>query len=327
MHVTRRRLLAAGVGLAGLAAPALRAQEAWPTRPVRLVVAFSPGGGADRIARLIQPRLSEFLGQAVLVENRGGAGGALALNAVAGAPADGHTLLFDDMSFLVSPLLKASGAKATGRFLPLGAVADVPLVLATASATGIQDLDAYLAAARLAQHPVVYGSPGIGSIGHVAGALLARRSGLAFDHAPYRGGAGLARDLAAGRLPSAYLGITSLLPLVEAGRARALAISQAGAAGLLGPVPDFRAAGLHGFDLMNWHAVFARAGTPEYTRHTLEAALAHAADDAATRRILAGFGAELLAPGPRAFAARLAQDTSMLRELVREAGLAGDARG
>ncbi|MFB9971603.1 tripartite tricarboxylate transporter substrate binding protein [Pseudoroseomonas cervicalis] len=239
---TRRHLLrAAPLALAAATAPALPrpALAAWPERGLRLVVAFPPGGGVDRVARLVQPRLAEFLGQPVVVENRGGGAGMIALNSVAAAPADGHTVLIDDLSFLVAPLLAVTGPAAYPvGFTPVGALAEMPVLLAASRRSGITSLDAYLDAARLAELPLAYGTPGIGSIGHVAGALLGRRTGLRFQHVPYRGSADLVRDLAGGRLDSAYLTPAAFLPLAAAGRAAPLAMSSGTWQGLPADLPQ-----------------------------------------------------------------------------------------
>ncbi|WBV45238.1 tripartite tricarboxylate transporter substrate binding protein [Pseudoroseomonas cervicalis] len=328
---TRRHLLRAApfaLAAAALPRPAL---AGWPERSLRLVVAFPPGGGVDRVARLVQPRLAEFLGQAVVVENRGGGAGMIALNTVAAAPADGHTLLIDDLSFLVAPLLAATGAAAYPvGFTPVGALAEMPVLLAASRDSGITSLGAYLEAARLAERPLPYGTPGIGSIGHVAGALLGRRTGLRFQHVPYRGSADLVRDLAAGRLDSAYLTPAAFLPLAEAGRAAPLAMSSGSWQGLPAGLPQLDRFGLQGTEeegagLANWVAAFVPDDTPRDVRLTLEAALDYATQDPDLARILAGFGARPVGGTLPGFRRRLAQELALLRRLVAEAGLAGAA--
>ncbi|MDQ1081889.1 tripartite tricarboxylate transporter substrate binding protein [Pseudoroseomonas cervicalis] len=330
MTRTRRRLLRdAPLALAAGAAMALPrpARAAWPERPLRLVVAFPPGGAVDRIARLVQPRIAEFLGQSVVVENRGGGAGVIALNSVAAAPADGHSILVDDLSFLVSPLLSATGAGAYPvTFRAVGALAEMPVMLAASRQSGIGSFEAYLQTARLAELPLVYGTPGIGSIGHVAGALLGHRTGLRFQHVPYRGSADMARDLAGGRLDSAYLTPSTFLTLAEAGRAVPLAISSGGWEGLPPGLPRLDRFGLEGTEeagagLANWVAAFIPDGTPRDARLMLEAALDYATQDQDLARILAGFGARPVTGPLSGFRRRLVQEEALLRRLVAEAGL------
>ncbi|WP_419897042.1 tripartite tricarboxylate transporter substrate binding protein [Roseomonas sp. USHLN139] len=311
------------LGLAlGLAAPALRSRPAWPGVPLRLLVAAAPGGAADRIARLLQPRLAGFLGQPVLVENRAGGGGLLALQALAAAPPDGATLLLEDSSLLVPALLQRGGEPAPVQLTGLGAVAETPMLLAVPAASGITDVAGLLGMARMAQAPLPYGSAGLGSLGHVAGALLAARQGLALEHVPYRGGGGIQRDLATGRLAAGFLGSASLGPMVAAGRIRAVASSHPGGPGWLGALPGFAGIGLQGIEALGWHGIFTAAAAPRDLRLTLTAALGAATADPELGRILRGFGARPLQPDAGGFSRRLAEAEAALRGLVREAGLA-----
>ncbi|ONG54708.1 hypothetical protein BKE38_10170 [Pseudoroseomonas deserti] len=287
-----------------------------------MVVAFAAGGAADRIARLLQPRLADFLGQPVLVENRGGGAGLLALQALAAAPPDGTTLLLDDASLLISSLLHAGGEPSPVQLAGLGAVAETPLILAVPAASGIADAAGFLGLARMAEAPLPYGSGGVGSVGHVAGALLAARQGLALDHVPYRGGGGIQRDLATGQLAAGFVGSASLGPMVEAGRILPLASSHPGGAGWRGALPGFDALGLQGIEALGWHGVFTAAEAPRDLRLTLTAALGAATADPELHRILGGFGARPLQPDAGHFSQHLAAAEDSLRGLVREAGLA-----
>ena len=163
--LSRRGFAALAGGAALLPAPAVRAQgtAAFPSRPVRLVVAFAPGGNSDTLARLIQPKIAAFLGQSVIIDNRGGAGGALAAGQGASAPADGHTLLFDAASFVVAQFVNRSVPFDYERdFAPVGMVAEVPYILAVSSNTGIGDLKGFLDAARKEPAGMPFGSPGVG---------------------------------------------------------------------------------------------------------------------------------------------------------------------
>jgi tripartite-type tricarboxylate transporter receptor subunit TctC len=314
---TRRLLLA----LSLLAAPALAQRPAgFPNRPIRLVVPFAPGGNSDTLARLLQPRMAAFLGQQIVVENRSGAGGAIGAAQVVQAPADGHTLLFDSASFVVAQFINRNLSFDYERdFAPVGTVADVPYLLGVARGRGITDVASFLAAARAAPGGLSYGSPGVGSIGHLAGVMLAHRAGgVRLEHVPYRGGAEAARDLAAGTLDAAIISGNSLNPLVEGGRA--VIVGTTNAAGI-GAHPSIASQGFAGFDVTSWNALFCRAGTPEPIRRTLEEAVNHATSDAELRARYAAAGAEATPAEADALAARLVRERALVRDLIRETGI------
>ncbi|NGM21177.1 twin-arginine translocation pathway signal protein [Roseomonas stagni] len=312
----RRALLA----LALLPVPALAQRpQAQFNRPIRLVVPFAPGGNSDTLARLIQPRMSAFLGQQIVVENRSGAGGAIGAAQVVQAPADGHTLLFDSASFVVAQFIHRNLSFDYERdFAPVGTVADVPYLLGVARSRGITDVASFLAAARAAPGGLSYGSPGVGSIGHLAGVMLAHRSGVRLEHVPYRGGAEAARDLASGTLDAAIISGNSLNPLVEGGRA--VVAGTTNAAGI-GSHPSIASQGFAGFDLTSWNALFCRTGTPEPVRRTLEEAVNHATSDAEVKARYAAAGADATPAEADALGARLVRERALVRDLIRETGI------
>ncbi|MBB5693832.1 Bug family tripartite tricarboxylate transporter substrate binding protein [Muricoccus pecuniae] len=317
---SRRTLLALG-GAALLPAPAVQAQRAFPNRPIRLVVAFAAGGNSDTLARLIAPKMSAVLGQNIVVDNRGGAGGTLAANAVASAPADGHTLLFDAASFVVAQFVHRSTPFNYERdFAPVGTVADVPYILAVPSNAGVRDLQGFLGKARADREGTSYGTPGVGSPGHLAGALLAHRAGVKLEHIPYRGGSEVARDLAAGTLPAGILTANSLNPVVQGGRAVALAVTSAKRGGIPG-VPTIAEAGVPDFDITSWNAIFCRSGTPEEARHRLEEAINAATSDAEVKARFTEIGAEATAAEPARLGERLVRERALIQRLVRDTGI------
>jgi tripartite-type tricarboxylate transporter receptor subunit TctC len=319
----RRRDLAALAG-AMLPAPAVLAQSAghFPNRPIRIVIAFAAGGNSDTMARLIQPKLSEFLGQSVVVENRTGAGGALAAGQIASAPADGHTLLFDAASFVIAQFIQRNLPFDYERdFVPVGMVAEVPYILAVPVSSGITDLKGYLDKARSMPDGMPYGSPGVGNTGHLAGALLAHRSKTKMEHIPYRGGAEVARDLAAETLPSGYLSANSLHPVIEAGKARPIALTSGVRRGGIEGVPTIAESGFPGFDLTSWNAMFCRTGTPEPIRRKLEEAVNFATKDEEIQRRLAAMGAVAVPAEADKLAQRLTSERTLVRDLMRETGI------
>jgi tripartite-type tricarboxylate transporter receptor subunit TctC len=321
-----RRTLATLAGAAALlpAAPAVvRAQGAggYPTRPVRLVVAFAPGGNSDTLARLLQQKMAAVLGQSVVIDNRGGAAGTLAATAVATAPADGYTLLFDAASFVVAQFVHKSTSFSYERdFAPVGMVAEVPYILAVPSAANLRDLKGFLDAAKANRDGMSYGSPGVGSTGHLAGALLGHRAGVKLEHVPYRGGSEVARDLAAGTLDAGIISANSLNPVLESGKAKAIAVTSAKRGGVQG-VPTIAESGFADFDLTSWNAIFCRTGTPDPIRRRLEEAINAATSDTEVKARFATIGAEPTAAEPGRLGERLVRERALIEQLIRDTGI------
>ena len=268
----RRSLLA----LAGLAVPLPALAQAFPARPIRVVIPFAAGGPTDIVARLLAERMAAKLGQPVVVDPRPGAGGAIAAETVARAAPDGHTLLIGTATtHAVNPALQGDRLPfhPIRDFAPIAQVARVPIVLAVRPDLGTPDLPAFVAMLRSRPGALNYGSSGTGSMGHLASVLLLRTLGVEATHVPYRGSAPMAADLIAGRLDFASDALASLVPFVREGRVRALAIATPERAAALPDVPTFAQAGLPGYEAYTWNVVFAPAGTPAPVIATLNAAL------------------------------------------------------
>ncbi len=299
--IRRRSLLAAAAG--AIALPAL-AQG----RPIRVVVPFAPGGQSDTVMRLLQPKMAEVLGVPVVVENRPGAGGSIGAGVVAAAPPDGTTLFFDSFGFVVQPLVhRGLPFDYETAFAPVAQVVAAPYVLVVKADFPATDLAGFIAEAKRRQG-VPYGTPGIGTPGHLAGALLAHRAGIVLEHLPYRGGAESARDVAAGNLDCAIGTANSFKPVIDAGRAR-------------GNLPTIAASGFPGFDLTSWNGIFAPANTPREAILRLEAAASAATSDPTTRERLAATGNDAITAGADAFATVIRRDGEMVRRLVAETGI------
>jgi tripartite-type tricarboxylate transporter receptor subunit TctC len=290
-------------------------------RPVRVIVAFAPGGQSDTVMRLLQPKMAEALGQPVVVENRAGAGGAIAAAAVAGSAPDGLTLLFDSFGFVVQPLIQRGlSFDYETAFAAVAQATALPYVLVTRSNFPGRDLAGYIAEAR-ANPGVTFGSPGVGSTGHLAGVLLAHRAGVRLEHVPYRGGADAARDVAAGNLDSVISTANTLRPLVQDGRARGIALTSATRRGSLADLPTIAESGFPGFDLTSWNGLFAPAATPAPMITRLSEAMRLAAQDPFVRERLSVGGNEAVNEPAAAFAARIVHDRQVVRQLVAETGL------
>jgi len=318
--LTRRAMLPALLAAPALSAAAEEAGD-YPNRPIRVILPYSAGGQGDTIARSIQPRMSEVLGQPVVIENRTGAGGSIGAGLVAAAPPDGYTLMMDATAFLIVPLaIRNLTFDYETAFAPIGIVAEQAYVLGVTSGLDASDLQGLLALVRRSGQSMAYGTPGVGSIGHLAGALLASRSGLPFEHAAYRGGADVSRDLAAGTLSMGIITFNSLGPALQSGRAKALAVTSGVRRGDLG-VPTIAESGFPGFDLTSWNALFAPAGTPPAVIRKLAAAANRATSDATVRQRFAAIGSEAAALQPDAFATRLVTERQVVKDIVREAGI------
>ncbi len=298
-----------------LATPALA-----QSRPLRIIVPFAPGGQSDTVMRLVSPGMQEALGQTIVVENRPGAGGAIGAGIVAAAPADGTTLLLDSFGFIVQPLIQRGlPFDYNTAFAAVSQLVALPYVLVVRGNFPARDLAGYLAAARAGA--VNFGSPGVGSIGHLAGALLAHRAGVRLEHVPYRGGADAARDVAAGNLDSAISTANSLRPLTLDGRAHGIALTSAERRGTMANLPTIAESGFPGYDLTSWNGLFAPAGTPAATIARIAAAVDASLADATRRERLAATGNDAVGGPPAAFAATVARDAGVVRDLVRETAL------
>jgi tripartite-type tricarboxylate transporter receptor subunit TctC len=313
--LSRRGLLGAGGAL--LASPALA--QGFPDRPIRLVIPFPAGGPTDVYARFYAERMTRELGQSVVTENRGGAGGAIGALEVARARPDGHTLLFGTASThaLYNLVTRQPQYDAAQDFLAVATLGGGPLCW-LANPSQPATLADFLAAARAARPPLSYGSPGTGTLMHLATEILKREAGVAISHIPYRGAAPAMNDLVAGTLALAVNTLGAGLPLHQGGRARMLAVASAARAPQAPEVPTAaEALGRPGFTAVLWHAVFAPPGLPAPVLARLSQATNAALADAAFRASLNAAGIEAAAPGtPDSAAAYIAAEQARYRPIV-----------
>jgi tripartite-type tricarboxylate transporter receptor subunit TctC len=265
--------------------------------------------------------MMEALGQSVVVENRTGAGGSIGAGVVAQSPPDGYTLLFESFAFLVVPfIVKGLTFNYETAFTPVGQAVALPYVLVVRRDFPAKNLGEFLAYAK--EHPgVSYGTPGVGTVGHLAGALLESRAGIKLEHVPYRGGAESARDLAAGVIDAAIGTANSFGPLIQDGKVRGLALTSGERRGSLATLPTIAESGFPGFDLTSWNGLFAPAGIPVPVMARLEAALLAATSDPATREKLALTGNDAVTEGSAAFAARIQRERAVVRQIVAQTGI------
>ncbi len=303
-----------------LAMPALA--QTFPSRTIRLVVPFAAGGAADSAARAIFPRASEKLGQPVVVENRTGAGGSLGGYEVARSPADGHTLLFDASSHLVNPhVIRNLPFDYATAFAPISQVVTFPQVLAVKNDLPVDSLAGFINLAKARPGQLSVGTQGNATAGHLGLVQLSRAAGIELTHAPYRGGADAARDLAAGALDAVFITMLSARPIVDSGRARFLAVANANRTTLRPLVPTFAESGLPGVAISEWASLFAPAGTPDAVLLSLFGAVREALALAELRERLAGLGAEPVGSSPEVFSRFVTEGRAEMGRVVREANI------
>ena len=313
--IVRRTMLAAA-----LAAPAaVRAQPGWtPTRPIRLVVPYGPGGGADTTSRLVAGPMGAVLGQPVVVENRPGAGASIGAQEVARAAPDGHTLLMDAMSHFVTPVLMRLPIDYATAFAPLSLVTALPHLLLVPNDSPARDVASLVAYLRARPGQVAFGTSGNGTGGHLAAVMLARRAGLDMLNAPYRGIGPALQDLVGGRLGFVFATVASAMPLVRGGNARAIGVSSLQRVPVLPDMPTVAEQGYPGFEMDEWNGLLMPAGVSAPAVAALSVAVTQAVRDTVVRDRVASMGAILLGSDPAAFAAYIAEKAPAIAQLVRE---------
>jgi tripartite-type tricarboxylate transporter receptor subunit TctC len=265
MTLPRREFLRLGaVALATPALPRMASAQAWPTRVVRLIVGFPPGGGADAAARIAAARLSEIWGQQVIVENKGGAGGNIAHDAAAHAAPDGYTILFSPSSLPIMPLLYTSlNYDPIADLVPISTLGKYPNLIVVSKDSSINSLKEFMDRAKADPGKVTFATPGIGTTPHFTAELLKKMAGIDITHVPYRGvAAGAMSDLLTNRIDSMLNTTGSLLQAVRSGQVRGLAQSTAERSPLAPELPTFAQAGVPGFNVSSWYGLFAPAKTP-----------------------------------------------------------------
>ncbi len=322
MHstLTRRAALALGCGLA--AAPA-RAQS-WPERPIRLVVGYPAGGPSDVFARLVAGQMSPRLGQPIVVENRPGGGAVLASETAARAPADGHTLMHVDNGILVyNPALYARLPYDPDRdFAGVGFIGRFPLYIVCRADAPQRDFAALLAASR-ARAPT-YGSPAVASPHHLAMELVKRRSGLAAEHVPYRGGQAAMQDLLAGNVDLVMIDTATGLPFIRDGRVRALAVLSEARTAEAAAVPTLRELG-HDAVAFGWQGISVPRGVPAQVVARLNQELVRAMASDELQQRTRTLGIQTTDWSAATFDAFVAAENAVWRPLIRELGIRLDS--
>ena len=315
MTIRSKSLAAALIALATV--PSLALAQAWPTKPVRVVVTFSPGGSSDIVARALSVPLGTKLGQPVIVDNKPGAGGAIAIGAVLAAPPDGQTLLVGAQNVLTEvPLVLKVAFDPLRDLKPVAAIARVGLVLVATPSVPAGSLKELVAYAKANPGKLSYASYSPGTASHYAGLILNQKAGIDLQHVPYKGSPPALTDLTAGQLPLMFDGMPTALPLVRAGKIKAIAITGRNRSALLPDVPTFTELGYADIDFTNWIGAIASAKlSPELTTK-IHAELVKTLQAPKMRNRLADAGLE---PAPPATPAEL--ERSVRADYERNAGI------
>ena len=329
LRSTPRRLLVQAVLAATAAAclaPAASAQPAYPAKPIRLIVPFATGGVSDGSARLIAEKLSQQLGQQVVVDNKAGASGNIGTAMAAQAEPDGYTLLLGyDGTLVINPNVYAKVPfDPVKDFAPIGKIGDAILIVVVNPKLPITNFAELAAYSKTVPGGLSYGSAGTGSTPHLAGTMLHQRTGIALTHVPYKGGGQAMGDVVGGVLPMLYTAVAGAAPFVKSKQLRAIAVSSAQRSPSLPDVPTFIESGVKDFEFNSWVGLLAPARTPRPIVDRLNAALQEVLKAPDTRERLATLGI-LPTPGtPEAYGKEIASDLQKNKAIVKTADIRVD---
>lgn len=327
--IGRRRAIAALAGAFAFAlavASGASAQPAtYPDKPIRFVVPYPPGGGTDVIARIVQERFQAALGQTIIIENRGGAGGSVGTDVVAKAAPDGYTVLFTLSSHTINPAIFPKLSYDTLKdFEPVGSVASLPQILVANPQFPANTVAELIALARAKPETLSFATVGNGSPGHLAGELFKLRTGTQMTHIPYRGGGPAVTDVMGGQVPLLWVSIPAAAQFVKAGKLKALGVSTLKRSTAFPDVPTLQEAGVADFEVDSWYAMFVPARTPPAIIDKLNRALNSVVADAGIREKLLAQGGEGVGGTPQALAEIVAAELPKWAKLAKDANIKAD---
>lgn len=319
----RRRMwqaaCAAAVSALGLQAGIAQAQ-AWPSKPVTLVVPFAAGGTTDVLARSLADRLAQALGQPVIVESKPGAGATLGADVVAKAKPDGYTLLVGAVHHTIaSSVYRKLPYDLQKDFVPLTTIALVPNVLVVSAQTPARNVAELVALAKAAKQPLTYGSNGNGTAQHLIGTQFEQLAGITLLHIPYKGSGPLTTDLLGGQVTMSFDTVTPVLQHIRAGKLRALAVTTGKRSSALPDVPTLAEAGYKGFDIGTWFGVLAPAATPKEVTARLSTEMQRIIQSPEFRKRMDEIGAEPIGNTPEQMARQIKDETEKFAKLVKDA--------
>jgi tripartite-type tricarboxylate transporter receptor subunit TctC len=320
MHKRSCHVIAAA--LLTLASAPLLAQPGYPSKPIRMVVPYAPGGGSDIVARIVGQKMSESLGQTVVVDNRPGAAGMLGAELAASAPADGYTLLLADSSYTINAsYYKQKRYDAQKSFVPVSLIADTPYILVVHPTVPAGNLKEFIALVKAQPGKINVGSAGNGSGSHLTGALFMLKAGANLNHIPYKGSGPSTADVVAGQIQSTFATAPGAVPFIKAGRLKALVAASPGRSATLPDVPTFVELGFNDIVVTNWYGVVAPAGTPKYAVQKLAAEIARVIALRDVRERLAGAALEPMTPGAAVFAQLIDAELKRWAQVIKDANI------
>jgi len=303
------------------AAPAARAADAYPSRPIHLIIPFPPGGSNDVVGRVFAQAIGDKLGQTLVVENRSGAGGVLGTEVVSRAAPDGYTLLVISLAHAVNPWLYKLSYDPIKAFVPIGAMASGTNVLAVNPTLGVKTVQELLALAKQKPGELNYASAGIGSFQHLGAELFKLDAAVNLQHVPFRGGGPAMLDVIAGHTKIMFSSLVQTAPYVRNGQLLALGTGGAKRSPVLPDVPTIAEAGVPGYEATNWWGIIAPAGTPKEIVDKVHAALTAAQDSPDTQRRLESEGADMVRMSPQEFGAFMVSEMDKWGQVVKQSGI------
>ena len=296
--------------------------HAFPTKPVKIIVAFPPGGGTDIVARLIAPRLGDTWGQPVIVENRAGAAGVIGTEAAARSEPDGHTLFMATMgNMTANQHLYKMAVDPLRAFAPITKVVDVHFVFMANPSLPANSVQELIALAKAKPGEIAYSSSGAGGAPHLAMELFKRQAGVDLAHVPYKGSSPSITDLIAGRVMLSMDSLVQSLPHIKSGRLKALAVLGPKRAALLPDVPTVAESGLPGYALTNWFGLLAPSATPPERIAKLHADVVATLREDEVQKKIAALGADVVGNTPQEFGAAMRTESAQWAEIIKAAGI------
>ena len=312
-------LIAATTLWAGMA---LAQSGSYPNKPIKFIVPYPPGGGTDVIARIVQEPLSSNLGQQVIIENRGGAGGSIGSEAAARSPADGYTVLFTLSSHTINPAIYPKLSFNTEKdFLPVVTIASLPQILVANPDFPAKNVKDVIDMAKAKPGTIAYASVGNGSPGHLAGAMMAGAANVKMTHIPYRGGGPAVTDVMGGQVPLLWVSIPAAANFVKAGKLKALAVSTTKRSAVFPDVPTMIESGFKDFEVDSWYAMFVPANTPKAAVDRLNAATNKVLTTPEVKEKLLNQGAEAVGGSPEALGRVVKAELVKWDKVVKENGI------
>lgn len=321
MSIFRSVLTAFAVLCLALSSAGAAQAAPYPTRPIHLIVPFAPGGGNDFIGRFIARQLSTILGASVVVENKPGAGGMLGVNDGIRAPADGYTLTLISLSYTVNPALYKLNYDPVKDITPIAQISRGPLVMVATPSLSVKNVQQLIALAKTEPGKINYASSGVGSIIHLASAYFASMAGIRLTHVPYKGGGPAMTDTLSGRTQLFFSSIPEALPMIKAGRLKALAVTTPKRNATLPDVPTFAESGLPNYSVTLWHGLIGPKGMPQDVVMKINQAVGKALESPEALKVLRASGFEPASGTPDQFRSRIAEGVQLWGKVVHEAGV------